>query len=167
MSNAHTDFVRILTEIKNTLTNVGDECALEPQPCRAGVYPAGEVPLDACGESCDGAEGMLWVNMQATANPRPGDSPSCIRIVLTGQVGVARCAAAPTRSGAPSVGAIEANAVQQGLDADKLLNAIVCCANLTDNDRMRLQVGAWTPIDNQGGCYGGFWTVSAVYDICC
>jgi len=165
--SAHTDFLRILTNIKDALTDVEGECALDPQPCRAGVYPAGEVPLDACGTSCDDAEGMLWVNLQPTALPNAGVNEGCVRIRVTGQIGVTRCSAAPGRDGIPDVGAIEGNAVQQALDADAIANAVLCCPAIEQADRWKLSLLSWTPIDNQGTCYGGFWTVMGAYDVCC
>lgn len=165
--SAHTDFLRILTNIKDALTNVEGGCALEPQPCRIGVYPAGEVPLDACGTTCDGAEGMLWVNLQPTTSPNAGADPGCQRLMVTGQIGVARCSAKPGRDGVPDVGAIEANAVQQALDADAIASAVLCCAEIEQADRWKLSLTTWTPVDNQGICYGGFWTITGAYDVCC
>lgn len=166
--NPHSHFLGVLTRVKDVLTNAETgECALEPAVCRAGVYPAGEVPLDACGSDCAGAEGMLWVNLQPTASPNANVSDRCQRLILSGQIGVARCSAPAGRDGLPDVGAIEANAVQQALDADTIANAVVCCGEIADADLLVLSLSSWTPVDNGGTCYGGYWTVTGTYDLCC
>lgn len=165
--NPHSHFLGVLARIKDVLTTPESGCALEPQPCRKGVYPAGEVPMEACGSDCAGAEGMLWVNLQSTASPNAAVNDRCQRLILSGQIGVTRCSAPMGRDGLPDVGAIEANAVQQALDADAIANAVACCPELDDADRMILSLSSWTPVDNQGACYGGYWTVTGTYDLCC
>lgn len=170
--NIHADFLNILTRVRDILADDTGGCALEPLPCRVATYPAGEVPFDACGDGdCgNGREGQLWVALQPTPAPatQGAAGAGCARFTLTGQIGITRCAAPPTSDlQPPEPGAVEANAVQQVLDADRIADALLCCPELDREDRARIAVGGWQPIDTQGGCYGGFWTVTAVYDVCC
>lgn len=166
MTNAHSHFLTQLIAIRDVLASDTSGCALAPQPCRVAAYPAGEVPLDACGGDCSGGEGMLWVNLQPTTTVDSGQ-PGCSRLLVTGQIGITRCSAPAGSDGLPDVGAIEANATQQGLDADAIADAVLCCEDVPAEARASVNLVGWTPIDNQGACYGGFWTVRGVYDVCC
>lgn len=143
-------------------------CPLDLQPCRVSLYPGGAVAFDSCesGECGDGSEGQLWANLQPFTVV--GDR-TCRTIRFTAEIGITRCAPKPTDSQPiPSVDDVAAAAWQQGIDADQILNALICCEFGDPNSgRDKLEVTGWRPIDEQGGCVGGIWSVSGVLEVCC
>lgn len=157
----------ILEDLRLVLDVLSDEasgCALEPLPCRVSLYPGGEVPWDSCEISPAGEDGQLWAAVQSVIKTVPSEAGSCNgRFQVTAEIGVVRCAAKPQDDGTmPSVAEVEADARQQAADSDKIREAVECCITAVEG----LELASWTPALG-GGCVGGFWTLTGVWDGCC
>lgn len=164
--------VEILNELDRILTalttpEASGGCPLDPEPCRVALYPGGEVPFDSCEDSaCSDGNGQLWANLQGYVFT--GEYP-CYTARFSAEIGITRCAAKPTASQPiPSVEEVQADTWQQALDTDAILNALVCCEfGDPDSEHDKLVVTGWRPIDPQGGCVGGIWTVTGTLQMCC
>jgi hypothetical protein len=168
-----TPFVLVLGTLERVLEvlttpEVSGGCPLDIEPCRISLYPGGEVAFDACGDSCSGGEGQLWANLQPSSISIDSATGKCQVIRYTAEIGITRCAAPMGKNGEPpSVDAVAADAWKQALDADQILSAITCCDALNLNERDKLIPVSWRPVDNQGGCVGGIWTINGALSMCC
>lgn len=157
-----------LQEVLDALANPIDPeagCPLSLRPCRVALYPGDTVAYDTCqADSCTDGDGQLWANIvtivNRTANAAGG---SCVEWLITANVGIVRCGPMPEASAEE----IQAAADQQAMDADEILNALTCCPDLPEAARDLFHPVSWTAISEQGGCYGGQWTVSGVISSCC
>lgn len=148
------------------------ECAeeqLERPVCRSFWNPGDTAPHDICEvskEVVDGEvverDGQLWVgHLTDTAgwptissNPITCATPFAVSIEL----GIVRCAKSKLKDVTyiPAANLITEDAEQQEEDRIALKNAILCCWGVSGKDMLP---PIWTPIDPQGGCVGGVWTV--------
>lgn len=161
--------IETLNDILVLLTNPesGAGCTIDPV-CRAGIYPGTEVPWDTCSETeCGEGSGQLW-GVLRSINPNPNNTPGsgCTLLDFTAAVGIVRCAAPMDGSRPPSIEAIEADAVQQALDADGIYRAIMCCEERSERVR-DLTLSSWTALGPQGGCVGGEWAIRGQWHACC
>jgi len=162
-----TDILADIELILDTLSDPASGCSLDPLPCHVSLYPAGEIPFDVCEVSAGGQDGQMWGAIQLITRISPSGAGSCDgQFQVTAEIGVVRCAAKPKDDGSPpTVGEISADAWQQVTDSDRIREAIRCC--LADNYRVQLlELTSWTPALG-GGCVGGFWTLTGVWDGCC
>lgn len=168
-----TPTVAVLSALDSILESLVTEaasggCPLDLPPCRVGLYPGGVVAFDSCESGdCSDGDGQLWANLQPFTVT--GSAP-CYNARFTAEIGIVRCAKArPTESKPiPRIEDVLADAWQQALDADQILNALTCCTfGDPESGRDTLSVTGWRPIDNQGGCVGGIWTVSGTLQFCC
>jgi hypothetical protein len=130
--------------------------------CRSFIHPGSNAPHDSCEES-NGSNGQLWVaNITSIAGwPAPTGNPiTCATpFAETIELGITRCALGKLRDVSPFVPKPEdvtADAVQQQIDKLALKNAILCCWGVSGKD---LLPPIWEPIEPQGGCVGGTWTI--------
>lgn len=157
-----------LQEVLDTLADPVDPeagCPLSLRPCRVSLYPGDTVAYDTCqSDSCSDGDGQLWANIVSIVNRTPRDAGgSCVEWLVTANIGIVRCGPMPE---AP-VEEIQAAADQQAKDADEILNALICCDQLPPLARDLFLPVSWAAISEQGGCYGGQWTVSGVIASCC
>lgn len=171
MSTPFVGVLETLQKVLDVLTTpaASGGCPLTTQPCRVALYPGGEVAFDVCGSSCSGGrEGQLWANLQPATVNSTGAGTGCQVVTFTAEIGITRCAPSPGRNGEPpSVEAVAAAAWQQALDADEILTALTCCDALTGDDRDKLTLSAWRPIEPSGDCLGGVWTITGALSMCC
>jgi hypothetical protein len=156
--------MRVLDALEQLL-----ECAeelLDPPTCRQFINPGGVAPFDVCSTSTsDGItyNGQVWTGHVSSQQGWPittGLPLDCIdNFAETIQVGVVRCAQGKlTNKGQPPAAAlVTADAEQQELDRLALRNAILCCLGLEGKD---LIIVDWNPVEPEGGCVGGIWTIT-------
>lgn len=141
-----------------------------PTPCFCGILPGSSVTLDWCGgNQCTGScGGQAWVRPgevypssifpQPDVTPGNCDSPLAFRL----EVGIARCI--PTGSNNPVAGFTPPSLAEQ-LEAARLQladmaairRAIQCC--LGADEDLDYVLESYTPLNPQGGCGGGSFTV--------
>lgn len=137
--------------------------ALDPTPGRT-IYaaPGMSVAHDDC---CDG---QVWARLVSigplpNADPakRPGMHPCAMpHFLATIELGVIRCAAVMGNNGkAPSPRQITQDGQQGIADMATLLGVLRCTPDLRS-------LGAWTPVGPEGGCHGGYWTVTKLLTNC-
>lgn len=154
-----------LREVLDLLTDEVTGCPVDPLPCRVAVYPGQEVPWDSCEVNAAGDNGQLWASLNPTFSIV--NEGSCQTITFQAEIGIVRCVATVTDDGQPpSVSEVEMDAAQQGLDADAIYQALMCCAGRSDDIRSMI-LSAWRPVGPSGGCAGGIWTVRGVLNVCC
>lgn len=164
------DLLEILTHDDSEASDFpGADCVLDPF-CRVAVYPGPEVPWDSCEvDDCANSDGQLYAAIQGVA-PHPSNTGTagCEAWVWTAQVGAVRCMAKPGDDMQfPTVEQVQADAARQAVDADGIFNAIRCCAPQVQRLRdAAIVVTTWTPVVD-GGCGGGFWTITGRFDVCC
>jgi hypothetical protein len=62
---------------------------------------------------------------------------------------------------------VQADAIRQAIDADRIFSAIRCCAPKIQRLKdAAIVVTTWTPVVG-GGCGGGYWTITGRFDVCC
>ena len=135
---------------------------LETPVCRSFINPGANAPHDAC-EKTATSDGQLWVaNITSSAGwpSFTSDPITCATpFAETIELGITRCAVGKLRDVAPFVPPPEdvtADAQQQQTDKLALKNAILCCWGISGKDMLP---PIWEPIEPQGGCVGGTWTV--------
>lgn len=143
------------------------ECAIEQldvPACRSFINPGDSAAHDSCEKDPKtGADGQLWVaNLVGTAGwPTLTSQPiTCATpFAETIELGITRCAQGKLRDQAPYLPKPEdvtADAIRQQIDKQNLKNAWQCCWGVSGKD---LLPPIWTPINPQGGCVGGVWTL--------
>lgn len=145
-------------------------CAIDPAPCRYGLYPGFQVPWDSCGEGpCGDRNGQLWGVLQSMTPVSQGglSGDPCTIFNWVGKVGIVRCVTGLDDAGEPpDMDSVTADAWQQALDADAIRSAIKCCP--LRSARVRdIVVSGWTALGPQGNCAGGEWELRGVYQLCC
>jgi hypothetical protein len=144
------------------------ECAedqLERAVCRSFVNPGDDAPHDVCEvNTVNGVvhDGQLWVGHLTdtagwpalTSDPITCATPFAVSIEL----GIVRCAQSKLTDVVliPAAATLTADARQQEEDRQALKNAWQCCWGVSGKD---LLPPIWTPINPQGGCVGGVWTL--------
>lgn len=143
---------------------------IEPKVCRQFWNPGANAPHDNCevqrriidGETVV-TDGQLWVaHTTGTAGwPYPTDQPiNCATpFAETIEVGIVRCAKSKLKDGAdpiPPAQDVTDDAIQQEADRNALKQAILCCWGVDGKDMLP---PVWEPIEPQGGCVGGTWTI--------
>lgn len=141
------------------------EEALDPPTCRQFINPGGNAPFDSC-ETITADDitynGQVWVGHTGSQAGWPfplGEPLTCeTPWAETIEVGVVRCAMGKlTDQGTPPAPAdVTADAEQQEADRLALKAAILCCLNIDHKD---LIIVGWAPVEPQGGCVGGLWTI--------
>lgn len=141
------------------------ECALEaidPPVCRSFKNPGENAPYDSCETSPDGGDGQLWIAHLGSQPgwPQQDIEPTTCATAWAEQieVGIVRCAQSKIRDDGtpPAPDLVTADAEQQEDDRLAIRNAILCCSIVEGRD---LIVVGWEPIEPQGGCVGGTWTM--------
>ncbi|MCA1806657.1 MAG: hypothetical protein LC687_02165 [Actinobacteria bacterium] len=140
------------------------ECAdeqLELPVCRSFVNPGSNAPHDVCSQT-DYGNGQLWVaNLGTSAgwptiagNPITCATPFAEEIEL----GIIRCAESVLEDDGdiPDAAALTADAMRQQDDKMALKTALLCCWGVDGKDMLP---PIWEPLEPQGGCVGGKWTV--------
>lgn len=114
-------------------------------------------------------EGLGWVRvdtffpasstfpLQDEVPPAKGVS-SAWAVVL--EFGVFRCAPTPGADGIISGAQTERMVVEMMDDAAAMRRAICCLEASPGRKRQSVLAGPWTPLDVQGGCSGGYMTVT-------
>ena len=131
--------------------------ALNPTPGRlVQVAPGAEVAWDNC---CDG---QVWTRLVTvtpapqTPNGRPGGDPCAVPFfIATVELGVIRCAAKQDAKGKPPPAEKVGIDGLQGVADMAALLGVLRCPPYEIRD-----VGTWTPMGPNGGCFGGVWTFS-------
>ena len=140
-------------------------CALEQLEipvCRSFVNPGANAPHDVC-ESSNNGNGQLWVaNLGSTAGwPTFTSAPITCATPFADQIelGIVRCAEGVLQDVTliPDASKVTNDAMQQQDDKMALKAAILCCWGIDGKDMLP---PIWEPIEPQGGCVGGIWTVS-------
>lgn len=144
------------------------ECAedlLDPPTCRQFINPGGVAPFDSCERTGSGdsiVDGQVWVgHISSQAGwPTPLGLPMDCATAWTEtyQLGVVRCAQGKLQGNGqpPNPTDVTADAEQQELDRLALQTAFMCCLGIDLTD---LIVVDWSPVEPQGGCVGGQWTI--------
>lgn len=165
------DLLEIMTHDDSEASDfLGEDCVMDPF-CRVAVYPGPEVPWDSCEiDGCGDGDGQLYAAIQGIA-PHPANTNtagSCDAWVWTAQVGAVRCMAKATDNQQfPTVDEVQADAARQAVDADAIFHVIKCCAPRIQRLKdAAMVVTTWTPVVD-GGCGGGFWTITGRFDVCC
>lgn len=137
--------------------------ALTPVPRRKVLIAPGQlVAHDDC------CKGQVWARLVslapiATNDPgrRPGmDACAVPHFLLTGELGIIRCAATQDNSGkAPSARQVTEDGEQSLEDMSGLLGVLRCTKGLRS-------LGTWSPTGPEGGCHGGFWTFTMLVSNC-
>jgi hypothetical protein len=134
--------------------------------CRAFWNPGANAPHDSCGQTIvDGVvhDGQLWVAHLTSAAgwPSPtGDPITCVTpFSETVEIGIVRCARGVLQDDGqpPPASDVTADAQRQATDREALKQAILCCWGVEGRDLLGL---TWEPIEPQGGCVGGIWTLT-------
>lgn len=135
---------------------------LETPTCRSFIFPGDNAVHDSCEKTADG-DGQLWVANITSAAGWPtttSDPITCATpFAETIELGITRCQQGKLRDVSPYVpdpALVTADAIQQQVDKLALKNAILCCWGVSGKD---LLPPIWEPINGQGGCVGGTWTV--------
>lgn len=84
---------------------------------------------------------------------------------VTLELGVFRCAPAPDENSVP-LGAEWDSVVQAMMDDAAAMRRAICCLETELHGRQRVLPGQWQPLDVQGGCAGGFMTVTVRVPAC-
>lgn len=135
---------------------------------RPGISPVAWVSQHE-NECCSG---LGWIRVDSffpssDVFPTQDDTPppkgtAAWAIVL--ELGVFRCAPSPDEDDIPSA-AQWADVVQTVMDDAAAMRRAICC--LTDqHGRQRVLPGQWVPLDVQGGCAGGYMTVTVKGPAC-
>lgn len=142
------------------------ECSLDgidPPVCRSFKNPGEGAPHDNCEKNrSTGADGQLWIAhlLSQAGWPSPTGEPTTCATPFTEtiEIGIVRCAQGKVtdKGTPPPAELVTADAEQQESDRLAIRNAILCCSAIDAKD---LIIGDWVPIDPQGGCVGGVWTV--------
>lgn len=83
---------------------------------------------------------------------------------ITFEIGVFRCAPTPDQNDAPTA-AQWSGVVEQTMDDAAAMRRAICC--LTEQrGRQQVLPGQWLPLDVQGGCAGGYMTVTVKGPAC-
>lgn len=130
----------------------------------AGIAPFADVSQHR-NQCC---EGLGWVRIDSFL-PSSGTFPQqdetaqakgTAAWALVLEMGVFRCAPTPGGDGIAS-GAQWENLVQQTMDDAAAMRRAICCLESTPGrKRQSVLPGTWTPLDVQGGCAGGYMTVT-------
>jgi len=141
------------------------ECAvtaIETPVCRSFINPGDGAAHDNCEKTAD-SNGQLWVgNLTDTAGwpALTSDPITCATpFAVSIELGIVRCAQGKLKDTPPYIPDAElvtADAEQQQTDKQALKTAILCCWGVSGKD---LLPPIWTPINPQGGCVGGVWTI--------
>lgn len=130
---------------------------------RAHLAPGDQVAFDEC---CEGG-GQLWVRLvdlrPSGTNTRQQRGFPCGVVSWRASlaVGVIRCAHTVDESGnAPTVDQLNGDTLAMTQDCVDLMQAIQCCFSGTIAD---LQ---WDPLGPEGGCVGGEWSFTRLFDNC-
>lgn len=141
------------------------ECSLagiDPPVCRSFKNPGEGAPHDSCEKGRDGSDGQLWVaHLGSTSGwPAPTGEPTVCSAPFTEhiEIGIVRCAQGKLsdKGTPPRAEDVTADADQQEDDRLAVRNAILCCSGIGNRDMI---IESWEPIDPQGGCVGGIWTL--------
>ena len=137
--------------------------AIDPPVCRSFKNPGEGAPHDNCEKNkSTGADGQLWVaHLGSTSGwPSPTGEPTVCSTPFSEhiEIGITRCVLSKlTDQGKPpSEELITADFEQQEADRLAIRNAMLCCAAIEGKDVI---IEGWEPIDPQGGCVGGVWTL--------
>lgn len=136
-------------------------------PCFIGLVP-GDSQYLACGECDDGRCGSAWVRLQSEYPSRnfPAQDQDAVKcgglMAYIIEIGVLRCVPTINADGTgPDVAEQLASTRIQMADKAALKAAICCLADRGFRGRpLRYSLGTYTPTPFQGGCGGGFWTVT-------
>lgn len=153
----------VAVKLAGCLTNELASSGLGGQ-CFSGVVPGGSVAYDYCtcgtGTACGG---MAWVRLgsffPSTDFPIPDTRATCAtKMAYRLEVGVVRCIPTLDSRGNPPTMDQQLRAFDlQMADMAAIRLAIACCMrDFEDTDYI---LENYTPIENQGGCGGGFFTV--------
>lgn len=156
----------IMLELVGCLAASLEERGLKT-PCFIGLVP-GDSQYLACGECDDGRCGSAWVRLQAEYPSRnfPAQDQDAVkcngRMAYVLEVGVLRCVPTISADGTgPDVAEqLESTRIQM---ADKAaIKAAICCLGTKQLKSKPLvySLGQYSPTPFQGGCGGGFWTVT-------
>lgn len=137
-------------------------------PPAAVQYMAGIAPFaDVSQHENQCCNGLGWVRVDSffpssVTFPAQDETPqakgvSAWAIVL--ELGVFRCAPTPDQNSIAS-GADWLAVVQQTMDDAAAMRRALCCLEDELRGRQRVLPGQWQPLDVQGGCAGGFMTVT-------
>lgn len=135
-------------------------CRLQPTPGRVvEMYPGERVAWDDC---CPGQLSVRLIDMSPHFDPRAQSIKkgpcSVVYWAVQLEVKVLRCAAVPGNNmTAPSPEQIDADGWQGLNDMQNLLNTI------QGFDWVK-SIGSWQPQGPEGGCHGGFWTLTTWVD---
>lgn len=153
----------------DALTNLL-ECALEQLEtpvCRSFINPGANAPHDVCESVTDNEgvdfNGQLWVaDINSVAGwPSQTTLPITCAVPYADQIeiGIVRCAQSVLDDVnlIPDADLLTADATQQQDDKDALKRAILCCWGVDGRDML---APFWEPIEPQGGCVGGTWTIT-------
>lgn len=130
--------------------------------CRSFINPGGNAPHDVCTAE-DGKDGQLWVANLSSSGGWPSVTSNPITCAVPFaeviEIGIVRCTKSDLQDTEflPDPEDITADAIQQQKDKDALKAAILCCWEIDGKDMLS---PLWEPIEPQGGCVGGTWTVT-------
>jgi hypothetical protein len=133
-------------------------------PCWCGIVPGAEASWVGCTECDSGRCGSAWVRLDGVwpyvSFPNPEVGLTCAATMgYTVEVGVVRCMPL-NDDGSPLDTAESLDVALAGAaDMQALLYAISCCFG----DVLHT-VDSWVPVGPQGGCVGGYWTLSLARD---
>lgn len=153
--------------LKTVLSEAASALSAEGVPAgHVSVAPGASVAFDNCCE----AEGQLWVRVISTA-PYEGDSNASGRAcdTLLASIlgmGVVRCAHTLDDHGvAPTPEQLTSDAEFTLLDQAVLLQVLTCRVPELAGV-LKAQVDSWSPQGPLGGCVGGEWRFSVLWDPC-
>jgi len=133
------------------------------EPCRAGIMPGLEVPLDYCAGDCEG--GMVWARLVSitplTAVDDATGAPCATGMSAVIEVGMSGSVALPYADdmGNITVPSQEENttATHLQLQQMRVMHDAVACTTFPMG---RASIGAYGPFGPEGGCVGGVWLVT-------
>lgn len=138
---------------------------LSIKPCRKFINPGPSAAVDNCevGYGPDGEEynGQLWVAVTAQTpnwpNPTSNASPCPPQFTAVVEIGIARCTPTQDDEGnAPAEDDVTESALQQLQDRYEILQAIMCCWSVGEENVVYNQ---WVPQTPQGGCAVSTWEI--------
>lgn len=139
-----------------------------PKPNFSGVLPGSMALIEYCGFADDECGGQAWTRQvnefASTTFPEPDVRALCTSpMAFTIEVGVVRCIGVGDDDGSPLTMAEQLAATRLQL-ADKAAAraAIQCCVGKMD---LQYNLGEYTPYGPEGGCVGGFWTITVQQDL--
>lgn len=142
-------------------------------PPLAVQFMAGIAPFaDANQHRNQCCEGLGWVRVDSffpsSTFPAQDETPPAKGVgawAVVLEIGVFRCAPTPDENSIANGAQWEA-VVEQVMDDAAAMRRALCCLEDELRGRQRILPGQWQPLDVQGGCAGGYMTVTVKGPAC-